>query len=564
MDKSYVLGIDFGTDSVRAVVFCANNGEQMASGEQYYRRWMQGEYCDPSINQFRQHPLDYLESLESAVNSALSGIPVQLYRNIKGISVDTTGSTPVAVNRQGTALALLDGFENNPNAMFFLWKDHAAVKEAEDINQLAHNWDGPDYTRFVGGSYSSEWFWAKVLYALRHDSRVQKAAWSWVEHCDWITAELTGNTDPLSLKRSRCAAGHKAMWHEGFGGLPGEEFLVKLDPLLSGLRGKLYSETYTTDQQAGVLSAKWASKFGLEEGISIGVGGIDAHMGAVGAGIRPNTLVKVIGTSSCDMLIAPGADLEETPVKGICGQVEGSIVPGMLGLEAGQSAFGDIYAWFRNLLLWPVEHVLLKDESAKGPGKQALLNGLMDQLLPELSRQAEKIPISTSGIVALDWFNGRRTPDADLALKGAITGLTLGSDAPGIFRALVEATAFGAKSIVERFEEEGVEINSVIALGGVARKSSLVMQILSDVLNRSISISSAEQACALGAAMCASVAAGIHPTISSAQTFMDGGVEREYHPIPENVEQYQSLYRQYESLGEWADGNRQWSTTGGI
>lgn len=555
MDKSYVLGIDFGTDSVRAVVFCANNGEQMASGEQYYRRWMQGEYCDPSINQFRQHPLDYLESLESAVNSALSGIPVQLHRNIKGISVDTTGSTPVAVNRQGTALALLDGFENNPNAMFFLWKDHTAVKEAEDINQLAHSWDGPDYTRFVGGSYSSEWFWAKVLHALRHDSRVRKAAWSWVEHCDWITAELTGNTDPLSLKRSRCAAGHKAMWHEGFGGLPGEEFLVKLDPLLTGLRGKLYSETYTTDRQAGVLSAKWASKFGLEEGISIGVGGIDAHMGAVGAGIRPNTLVKVIGTSSCDMLIAPGADLAETPVKGICGQVEGSIVPGMLGLEAGQSAFGDIYAWFRNLLLWPVENVLFKDESTEGRSKEALLNSLMEQLLPELSRQAEKTPISTSGIVALDWFNGRRTPDADLALKGAITGLTLGSDAPGIFRALIEATAFGAKSIVGRFEEEGVEINSVIALGGVARKSSLVMQILSDVLDMNIKISSAEQACALGAAMCASVAAGLHPTISSAQTSMDGGVEREYHPIPENVEQYQLLYGQYVRLGQWADNN---------
>lgn len=554
-DASYVIGIDFGTDSVRAVVINADNGEMIADCEALYQRWLQGEFCDPAINQFRQHPLDYLESLEAAVKGALSKTPAELRRRIKGLSVDTTGSTPVAVNREGTPLALTDGFEHNPNAMFVLWKDHTAAKEADDINQFARNWGGQDYTRYVGGTYSSEWFWAKLLHVLRVDSQVREAAWSWVEHCDWITAELSGDTDPLTLKRSRCAAGHKAMWHKDFDGLPADEFLVELDPLLKNVRGKLYSETFTSDQPAGMLSAKWAGKFGLEEDVSVGVGALDAHMGAVGAGIQPYLLVKVIGTSSCDMLVVPGTELGDTLVKGVCGQVEGSIVPDMLGLEAGQSAVGDIYAWFRSLLLWPVENVLFKNSQLDTASKEKLLDDLTMQLLPELSRAAEKIPIETSGIVALDWLNGRRTPDASSTLKGAITGLSLGSDAPGIFRALVEATAFGAKSIVDRFISEGVRIDGIIALGGVARKSPLVMQILSDVLNMNIKISNVEQACALGTAMCASVAAGVHPSIAVAQAAMDGGVEREYYPIAEHVEQYQQLYQRYVRLGQWTEQN---------
>ena len=549
MNEIYVIGVDYGTDSVRAVIFATSNGEALAECVVGYQRWSQGKYCDPGVNQFRQHPLDYLEGLEFAVKGALENAPAGVSRRVKGLCVDTTGSTPVAVNREGTPLALTEGFEHNPNAMFILWKDHTAVKEADEINQLARTWGGPDYTRYVGGIYSPEWFWAKLLHVSRVDTKVRDAAHSWVEHCDWITAELTGDTDPLNLKRSRCAAGHKAMWHRDFDGLPSEEFLVQLDSLLQGMRGKLFNETYTSDQQAGSLSASWAGKLGLDEGISVAVGTMDAHMGAVGAGVKPYTLVKVIGTSSCDMLVAPAEELGDKLVRGICGQVDGSIIPGMIGLEAGQSAFGDIYAWFKNLLLWPLENLLHANKSLDPVKKGQLLEDISSGLIPELSRQAEEIPIETSGIVALDWHNGRRTPDANPTLKGAMTGLSLGSDAPRIFRALVEATAFGTRSIVERFDAEGVRIDELIALGGVARKSPLVMQILADVLNRKIKVSQVDQACALGTAMYASVAAGVHPSVESAQQAMDGGIEKEYHPISENVQRYQDLYQRYVGLG---------------
>jgi len=550
VEENYVIGIDFGTDSVRAVIFNTANGEAAGEGVAPYQRWSKGEYCDPALNQFRQHPLDYLEGLQSAVREALADAGEGMGSEVKGLSVDTTGSTPVAVDREGTPLALTPEFEQNPNAMFILWKDHSAVKEAENINQLARSWGGPDYTRYVGGIYSSEWFWAKLLYVLRRDERVREAAFSWVEHCDWMAAELAGDTDPLRLKRSRCAAGHKAVWHEEFDGLPSEEFLLRLDPLLKGLRSRLFSETFTSDQQAGTLSPAWAKKLGLTAGISVGVGALDAHMGAVGAGIRPYTLVKVVGTSSCDMLIAPNEEMVGKLVRGVSGQVDGSIIPGMLGLEAGQSAFGDIYAWFKSLLMWPFNNILYDKKHIDKLITETLLYNISEQLIPELSRQAEKIPIASSGLVALDWMNGRRTPDANPEVKGAITGLTLGSDAPRIFRALIEATAFGARSIVERFVSEGARIDEVIALGGVARKSPLVMQVLADVLNRTIKVSGADQACALGTAMYASVAAGLHPSISEAQQAMDGGIETEYRPIVEHVELYQDLYRQYVRLGE--------------
>jgi L-ribulokinase len=339
------------------------------------------------------------------------------------------------------------------------------------------------------------------------------------------------------------------MWHKAFDGLPDEQFLQQLDPLLQGLRGRLFRETFTSDRQAGALSAKWAERLGLPQGISVGVGALDAHMGAVGAGIRPYTLVKVIGTSSCDMLTAPLAEMGDRLVKGICGQVDGSIIPGMLGLEAGQSAFGDIYAWFRDLLLWPLENVWPEDEVR---GKE-LLDEARDRLIPELSRQAAEIPPEASAIVALDWMNGRRTPDANPAVKGAMAGLTLGSDAPRLFRSLVEATAFGARQIVDRFVSEGVRIDQVIALGGVARKSPLVMQILADVLDRKISVSGVDQACALGTAMYASVAAGIHPSIEAAQAAMDGGIDCEYSPNPERAGRYRDLHRQYVRLGQMVE-----------
>jgi L-ribulokinase len=364
-----------------------------------------------------------------------------------------------------------------------------------------------------------------------------------VEHCDWISGVLTGHTDPLTMKRSRCAAGHKAMWHERFDGLPSEAFLSELDPLLAGLRERLFEQTFTADVAMGTLSKEWARRLGLPETVVVGVGAFDAHMGAVGAGIEPYSLVRVMGTSTCDMLIAPNEEVGELLVKGICGQVDGSILPGMLGMEAGQSAFGDLYAWFQKVIVGPVQALL----------GEAVAAELSKNLIPYLSEQAAQLPVSENDPVALDWINGRRTPDANHTLKATISGMNLGTDAVKIFKSLVEATAFGSKAIVDRFIEEGVPIKKVIGIGGVAKKSPFVMQTLADVLNMPIKVASADQACALGAAMCASVAAGIHPTMEAAQQAMGSGFDAEYFPNGEKVAIYQSLYQKYVTLGKFTE-----------
>lgn len=551
--KKYVIGLDYGSDSVRSVIVDTADGTELASSVFHYPRWMEGKYCDPAANQFRQHPLDYLEGLEKTIKDALSQCDADVAQNVVGLSVDTTGSTPIAVTKEGTPLSLTDEFTENPNAMFVLWKDHTAVREAEEINQLARTWGGTDFTKFEGGIYSSEWFWAKLLHVIREDEAVREAAYSWVEHCDWIPAVLTGMTDPLKIKRSRCAAGHKAMWHKDFGGLPSEAFLTKLDPLLTGLKDRLYEDTYTADTAVGTLSAEWSEKLGLPTSVVIGAGTFDAHAGAVGGEIEAYTLSKVMGTSTCDMLVAPEKEAGDKLVKGICGQVDGSIVPGMLGLEAGQSAFGDIYAWFKNVLLWPTLEILKKSSLADDDTKSILIAELEDKLIAELSAEASKIPIGESGIVALDWMNGRRTPDANQALKGAVMGLSLGSDAPKIFKALVEATCFGSKKIVDRFLQEGIQIKKVVALGGVAKKSPFVMQVMSDVLNMPIKVAKSEQTPALGAAMLAAVVSGVYPSVEEAKKTMGGGFDAEYKPIPENVEKYKALYDQYSKLGEFVE-----------
>jgi len=546
----YTLGVDYGTDSVRTVLVDTSNGAEIASSVFYYPRWKQGKYCIPARNQFRQHPLDYVEGLESTIKEVLSKSPAGVADNIVAISVDTTGSTPVAVDKSGTPLSLLPEFAENPNAMFVLWKDHTATAEADEINTVARSWGGPDYTKFEGGIYSSEWFWAKVLHVIREDEKVRKAAFSWVEHCDWIPALLTGTTAPLTMKRSRCAAGHKAMWHEEFGGLPPEEFLVKIDPLLAGLRERLFTETFTCDVNIGNLTPEWAERLGLSKNVVVGAGAFDAHLGAIGGEIKPYYLSKVMGTSTCDMIIAPMDEVGDKLVSGICGQVDGSIVPGMLGLEAGQSAFGDIYAWFKKVLLWPVESLLAESTLVGESTRAKLIEEISDKIIPKLTAEAEKIPIGESGVLALDWMNGRRTPDANQVLKGAILGLNLGSDAPRIFRALVESTAFGAKKIVDRFISEGIPIEGIIALGGVAKKSPFIMQVVADVINKPILVARSEQACALGSAMAAAVVGGVYTNVLEAQKYMGGGYETEFHPNPENAEKYKALYEDYSRYGE--------------
>ena len=547
----HVIGIDCGTDSIRSLIVNALDGRILSSAVHNYTRWREGRYCDPARNRFRHHPLDYIEGIEKTIGEALAQAPPGTAETVRGISVDTTGSTPVVVDEAGTPLALKPGFEENPNAMFILWKDHTAVEEAAQINDHARSWGEVDVTRYVGGVYSSEWFWAKLLHVLREDEQIRSAAYSVLELCDWIPAQLIGSENVMTVRRGRCAAGHKAMWHESYGGLPPEEFFAGLDPLLEGFRSRLYSDTYTNDEKCGMISPRWAKRLGLPGDTVIGIGAFDAHMGAIGAEIKPSVLTKIIGTSTCDILIAPKEEVGDKLISGICGQVDGSVLPGMVGMEAGQSCVGDLYAWFRDILMWPLEHVLAGNTTLSPQVLEELREKSADRIIPALSALAEKVPVDESGVVALDWLNGRRTPFANQRLKGVIAGLTLGSDAPRVFRALVESTAFGARKIVERFTDEGIPITGVIALGGVAKKDPFVMQVHADVLNMSIKVVRSEQACALGAAMCAATAAGIHPTLEDAQVAMGSGFETEYRPDAENARRYDSLYRGYSRLGDF-------------
>lgn len=547
--SKYVIGLDYGSDSCRAYIVDAATGAEQGTAVKYYPRWAKGLYCQPTANQYRQHPKDYIECLEGAVKEALAKCDPSVAANVIGMSFDTTGSTPVFTDKAGTPLALLPEFAENPNAMFVLWKDHTGIKEAAEINELCAKWD-IDYTSYEGGIYSSEWFWAKALHVLRADAKVREAAYSVVEHCDWLPALICGDTNPDTLKRSRCAAGHKAMWLEQWGGLPSEAFLTALDPMLAGLRDRLFKDTYASDVKVGNLTEEWAQRLGLPTSVAVGVGAFDAHMGAVGAEITPNTLVRIIGTSTCDILVSSNEEVGDKLVKGICGQVDGSVIPGMMGLEAGQSAFGDIYAWFKRVMAWPIEELIGKSTLIDEATKQKLVEEALDKMIPVLSEQAAAIDPTESMVVATDWMNGRRTPDASQLVKGSITGLTLGTTAPMMFRALVEATAFGSRAIVDRFKEEQVKIESVIGIGGISLKSPFVMQTMADVLNMPIKVAKSDQACAFGAAMFAAVVAGQYAKVEDAQKAMGQGFAMEYQPNPEAVKMYAELYKEYQKLGK--------------
>jgi len=551
-DNKYVIGLDYGTDSCRAVIVNTLTGEELASAVTYYSRWKEGKYCDPQKNSYRQHPLDYTEGLEYSVKKALSQCPTEVSVNVVGIAFDTTGSTPVLTDKSGTPLSLLPEFAENPNAMFVLWKDHTAIKEAATINELAKKWD-TDYTAYEGGIYSSEWVWAKIAHILKEDEAVSKAAYSWIEHCDWLPAILTGKTKPEEVYRSRCAAGHKAMWLEKWGGLPPEEFLTAIEPKLAGFRSHLFRDTYTSDTKVGYLTEEWAERLGLTTNVAVAVGAFDCHMGAVGAEVKPHTIVRVIGTSTCDIMVSSYNELGNKLIPGICGQVDGSVIPGMYGLEAGQSAFGDIYAWYKRLLSWPLDHILANTSLIDEATKTKLIEETADKIIPALSEEAAKVPISESTILAIDWMNGRRTPDASQLVKGTITGLNLGSSAPLIFRALVEATAFGSKAIVDRFLENGIKIDTVIGIGGISLKSPFVMQTLADVLNMPIKVAKAEQACAFGASMFAATAAGLYAKVEDAQQAMGKGFAKEYYPNHENHQAYLDLYEKYQKLGKFTE-----------
>ncbi len=551
----YVIGLDYGSDSARALVVNAESGEILATSVKYYPRWKQGLYCNPKINQWRQHPQDYLDVLESSVKEALAQCAPEVAAQVVGIAFDTTGSTPAFTDESGTPLAMLHEFSDNPNAMFVLWKDHTAVKEAAEINEKCKAND-VDYSMYEGGIYSAEWFWAKAMHVLREDPEVAAKAYSIVEYCEWLPAVLTGVRTAKDIVRSRCAEGHKAMWSEKWGGLPPEEFLVKLDPKLAGFRARLFTDTQTADKPVGTLCPEWAARLGLSTQVVVAGGAYDCHMGAVGAGIKSGTLVRVIGTSTCDVMVAPYDAIGDKCIRGICGQVDGSVIPGMIGLEAGQSSFGDVYAMFRRVLEFPVRQILPTTTAASALPEatvEALVEETCDKIIAALTKEAEKIPLEESTMIATDWINGRRTPDANQLLQGTIAGFTLGTKAPQVFRALVEATAFGTKAIADRFIEEGVRIDNVIGIGGIALKSPFVMQTMSDVLGMPIKVCKTDQACALGAAMFAATAAGVYAKVEDAIEAMNSGFSYEYQPNKANTEAYQALYKKYLTLGKFTE-----------
>jgi len=543
VDRRFVIGADFGTDSARALIVDVLDGNEIAEATAGYPRWLAGKYQDAPRRMFRQHPLDYLEALTSCVRGALGRAGAGVRERIAALSVDATGSTPCPVDKSGVPLALLPEFSENPDAMFHLWKDHTAIEEAAEITRaLRDNRDGVDYTRYQG-PYASEWYWAKILHTSRLNPDVRGAAWSWVEHSDWIPALLSGETRPERMYRSACGAGHKAYWHSAWGGLPSESCLGALDPYLVQVRRSYGRGPLPSTHALGPLTAEWARRLGLDKGVIVAGSSFDAHAGAVGAGVNGSTMVLNLGTSAVDMFAAPAAAFAGRDMAYAGGQAEDSIIPGLVGLEAGQSAFGDVYAWFKKLLLWPLDAL---------SGSAAYRRELEENLLSELDRAAEALPIE-NGPAGLDWFNGRRYPFVNEHAQSAVTGLHMGTTAPEVYRALVASTAFGQKRILDAWAAEGIEPENLVAVGGIAQKSEFLMQLLADVLGRPIGVSKTRQACARGAAIYAAVASGLYGRIEDAQRVLCEGMLRTYLPDPERAAQYRRQYARYRSLSAFMD-----------
>lgn len=539
MHSSYVIGVDFGTDSVRSLLLNTNTGAQLSSHTFFYPRWKAGLYCNRSFNQYRQHPLDYIEGLEQSIRACLSEISPEIKKQIKAIGIDTTGSSPCPVSAEGIPLSLLPAFAENPNAMFVLWKDHTALQAAEQINAASLRFP-TNYLAYVGGTYSTEWFWAKMLHVAQTDQAVRDAAFTWLEHSDWMPMLLTGKKLE-HVQRNICAAGHKALWSEAFNGFPPPDFFAAIDPYLQQMVAQLPGTFVTSEKAAGTLSPEWATRLGLSADTIVCNGIIDAHAGAIGAELTPYQLVKIMGTSTCDIMVAPPQDLEGKTIDGICGQVMGSVLPEYAGLEAGQSAFGDIFQWYVSLLSWPMQSVTGNNTD------------ISSQLLAALSSEAAKIPADAQTPLSIDWFNGRRTPNADQSLHGALMGLTLGSDAVSIFRSLAEGACFGARAINDCFISQGIPIHGITAIGGIAKKSPYIMQMLANILQLPIRVHRSENTCAIGAAMNAATAAGIHPSVSAAIRAMGQGFEQTWQPDPAMQQIVDSRYRQYLKAGEYIE-----------
>jgi L-ribulokinase len=527
---AFLIGVDYGTESVRALIVDAADGTEVAAADWVYAHGDRGVVLDPRDPDLaRQHPADYHEGFERAVRGVLeraAGHPGFTADRVRGIGVDTTGSTPIPVDADGVALALHPRFREEPAAMAWLWKDHTSHAEAAEITALAAA-QGRPYLAKCGGTYSSEWYWSKILRCERSAPEVAAAAHGWVELCDYVPGFLTGERAPETMSRSACAAGHKAMHHPEWDGLPAEDFLDALAPGLSRYRRRYAAQVRTADHRVGGLLPEIAARVGLPAGVAVAAGAFDAHLGAVGAGAAPGVLVKILGTSTCDCIVAPPEGVPD--IEGVCGIVPGSILPGMLGIEAGQSAVGDIFQWYLARIA--------PGGCGAGPEDHARISAAAAALRP-----------GESGLVALDWHHGNRTVLVDPLLSGLVVGQTLHTTPAEVYRALVEATAFGARKIIDRLEESGVRIERVVNCGGIAEKSPFVMQVYADVIGRPMELSRSGQTCALGAAMAGGVAAGVHRDFPAAQRAMGGLRPERYTPEPAARAVYDRLYAVYSAL----------------
>ncbi len=537
MQKNHVIGLDFGTDSVRAMLVDAADGKVLASAVEMYGRWGKGMYCDASKAQFRQHPLDYIEGLEKVLKSVVEAVGEP--EAVRAISVDTTASTPCLTDREGTPLSLKPEYAENPDAMFVLWKDHTGQAESEEITALCAK-QPVNYAAHSGNHYSAECYWSKVLHIIRNNEDLRRDSWSAMELCDWIPFMLTGNTDAGAVKASHCAAGTKQMWAEEWGGFPPEEFFAALDPDLAKIAGRLAVNNLDCGKPAGHLCREWAEKTGLSTDVLVGAGNVDSHSGGVGAGISHRTMILNLGTSAGYMAVMPVEKMGGRIIDGIFNQVDGSILSGMVGFEAGLSAFGDLYAWLRKLLAWPLKAIRDRKEAGE----------IEDRLLYMLGEEAAKLPLRPDAPLATDYFNGRRSPDPDSSLTGTITGLTLGTTAPELYYALAEATAFATKAILDHLVRGGIEVERFIAVGGISQKSPFVMQLLADVTGLELSISNSLGSCTMGSAIHAAVVAGIYPTVGEAQAGMVRPTSKTYFPDPSKKEILDMRYERYKLIGK--------------
>ncbi len=519
--KQYTIGVDYGTDSARALLVDASSGAILASAVSPYSRWAEGRWCDPLSQQFRQHPLDYIECLESVLCEVVAACPDPAA--IRAIAVDTTGSTVCFTDREGMPLSLRKDFAEDPDAMFILWKDHTGTAEAEEFTSAGARHE-PNYICQSGNHYSAECTWAKVLHVLRTNEAVRREAWAFVDECDFVTNLLTGCRSFDDMKWGHCIPGAKQLWNKDWGGYPPEWFFEEVDPLLIPVLRRIPNVNYASSNAAGTLCSEWAEKLGLSTSVVVGVGNCDAHSGAVGAGVRPGTAVLNLGTSACYMAVMPVEEMKGHFIDGLFGQSEGTILEGYMGYETGLSAFGDIFAWFKRLTGRPLD---------------------------ELAAEASGIALRDDLPLATDFFNGRRAPNPSNIVTANIAGLRITTGPAEIYRALVEAAAFGSKACIDQYLDGGIRIDKMIAVGGIAKKSPFVMQMLCDVFGRPVEVSECSDACALGAAVHAAVAAGLYPSVLAAEDAMCHGAYATYAPDAQRHEFYLRRYARYQELAQF-------------